>query len=622
MARLARVSALCDGCKSAKAVVYCIQHELPLCGKCDGSIHPTKGSRQKKKIRLPVVNARVAMEPPVSRGPYYGAQTVPAGDMSSHSRISVGNQSSVLVSMAMCDVCDRRPATVYCENEGSTMCKKCDNFAHSGRTTRTHSRKCITKTIAERTISFAGKVPSSTSPDEDAEDADSVVEPPTSPPSSLVIEPEAVNFYALRKPKDESNRVEQYPEESRLTIGSKEQTQRSCTSASAQQMAKRQKLAARGVALDLSKSKRSSRSASDARTGDKFDPPSSGNPSNGNGSNEAKDGKVAEEVLAAKGQPRVSNALKHANVKTTNPQRRTGSNDSNGSRGNGSDAPSSNGNNSGFRINSARGARVNGSESGSNDSKSNGRSSSSGAVSRNQAAANKLGKSGLGSASESKLKRGPHKESEGSEAREGSGSGEGAGGSGGDDPRASRLDVPMAHGERGSSGTSSGGDGSGDSPPGDRSGGSGGEGSGGGSGGAASASGDVRQRYLKVSSFEVGSNQGSGSGDGSGSGEAAGGSGGDGGSGEGSGSGNVSGEGSGSGSGDAAGEGSGEGSILVSGSGEGSGEGSGDGSGEGSGEGSGDGSGEGSGDGSGEGSGEASGDGSPSGSGEDPEMGV
>lgn len=86
---------------------------------------------------------------------------------------------------------------MYCEAEGSVLCPKCDTFIHSGKPARSHLRKPIPITITERSVSLVYEPSDSES--ESVHDG-SVVEPPTSPPSSPVVEPPMGETFSVPQP--------------------------------------------------------------------------------------------------------------------------------------------------------------------------------------------------------------------------------------------------------------------------------------------------------------------------------------------------------------------------------------------------------------------------------------
>uniref|UniRef100_A0A7S2ZVI3 B box-type domain-containing protein n=1 Tax=Rhodosorus marinus TaxID=101924 RepID=A0A7S2ZVI3_9RHOD len=186
MTRIARMNLLCEGCERAGGNWYCVECRIPLCEPC--------------------VKERCA----------HGC-----GDATKVQTAHFVN------ALTFCDVCDSRPAAVsdlppsmskddisfpvfcalmlicqfvsqvYCETEGSVLCMKCDRFLHSGKVMRKHVRKSITVTITERSASL---VPFASDSDSESVHDGSVVEPPTSPPSSPVVEPLPDELFTLEEP--------------------------------------------------------------------------------------------------------------------------------------------------------------------------------------------------------------------------------------------------------------------------------------------------------------------------------------------------------------------------------------------------------------------------------------
>jgi len=156
MTRIARMNLLCEGCERAGGNWYCVECRIPLCEPC---------------VKERCVHA------------YLDAMKV--------------QTANFVNALTFCDVCDSRPAAVYCETEGSVLCIKCDRFLHSGKVMRKHVRKSITVTITERSASL---VPFASDSDSESVHDGSVVEPPTSPPSSPVVEPLPDEFFTLEKP--------------------------------------------------------------------------------------------------------------------------------------------------------------------------------------------------------------------------------------------------------------------------------------------------------------------------------------------------------------------------------------------------------------------------------------
>mmetsp|Transcript_10585 Transcript_10585/g.32393 ORF Transcript_10585/g.32393 Transcript_10585/m.32393 type:complete len:296 (+) Transcript_10585:301-1188(+) len=190
MTRLAAVKVVCEGCLRAPGRRFCVECRLPLCGVCarrDGSCGGGGGM---------------------------------GGGHCAEEHMSV-RMSGLVTSLCICDLCDWRPASVYCEAEGSVLCPKCDMFIHSGKPARSHLRKPISVTIAERSVSLVCEPSDSES--ESVHDG-SVVEPPTSPPSSPLVEPPmADGFDALAMMEDAEVREEQALKKAKVEVKKREE---------------------------------------------------------------------------------------------------------------------------------------------------------------------------------------------------------------------------------------------------------------------------------------------------------------------------------------------------------------------------------------------------------------
>lgn len=113
MTRLVGVRAVCDGCSAAAATVFCVSHRHVLCPSCDAAQHA---------------------RPPTA----------------SHQRVDL---TSAVTALPFCERCDDAPATTYCENEGTTLCDKCDRVLHSS-VPHAHCRTSIENTLRSRAVEF------------------------------------------------------------------------------------------------------------------------------------------------------------------------------------------------------------------------------------------------------------------------------------------------------------------------------------------------------------------------------------------------------------------------------------------------------------------------------------
>lgn len=108
-----------------------------------------------------------------------------------HRRVSMRH---VLAALPFCDYCEWRPASVYCDLDGVTLCLKCDREAHPKKSSRRkHERRPIAATMLERPFTFVGgkrkNIEGLGDDSDEVIDDGSLVEPPTSPPSSPTPEP-------------------------------------------------------------------------------------------------------------------------------------------------------------------------------------------------------------------------------------------------------------------------------------------------------------------------------------------------------------------------------------------------------------------------------------------------
>lgn len=116
MTRLVGVRAVCDGCSSAAAAVFCVFHRAVYCIACDTGNHSSPTSR-------------------------------------SHQRVDL---ASAVTALPFCEYCDDAPATTYCESEGITFCDKCDRVVHASHSAPAHGRTPISSTLRNRAVEFRG----------------------------------------------------------------------------------------------------------------------------------------------------------------------------------------------------------------------------------------------------------------------------------------------------------------------------------------------------------------------------------------------------------------------------------------------------------------------------------
>ncbi|CDF36563.1 unnamed protein product [Chondrus crispus] len=116
MTRLFGVRAVCDGCLSAAATVFCVNHRTVVCFSCDDEQHASPHT-------------------------------------ASHQRVDL---SSAVTALPFCERCDDAPAIVYCESEGITFCDKCDCVSHASQTSPPHCRTPISSTLRHRPVEFRG----------------------------------------------------------------------------------------------------------------------------------------------------------------------------------------------------------------------------------------------------------------------------------------------------------------------------------------------------------------------------------------------------------------------------------------------------------------------------------
>lgn len=112
MTRLVSVRVVCDGCRSAAAVVYCVGVRRALCSLC-------------------------------SRG------------QAGHEQVELGR---TVASLPFCEQCDVAPAEVYCTVEDAALCMQCDSAVHDGTAFLRHDRCGIRATLVQRPVRFFGDV--------------------------------------------------------------------------------------------------------------------------------------------------------------------------------------------------------------------------------------------------------------------------------------------------------------------------------------------------------------------------------------------------------------------------------------------------------------------------------
>ncbi|CDF32176.1 unnamed protein product [Chondrus crispus] len=116
MTRLFGIRAVCDGCLSAAANVFCVNHGTVVCFSCDDKQHASPHT-------------------------------------ASHQRVDL---SSAVTALPFCERCDDAPATLYCESEGTTFCDKCDCVSHASHTSPPHCRTPISSTLRHRQVECRG----------------------------------------------------------------------------------------------------------------------------------------------------------------------------------------------------------------------------------------------------------------------------------------------------------------------------------------------------------------------------------------------------------------------------------------------------------------------------------
>ncbi|KAJ1386315.1 B-box-type zinc finger [Sesbania bispinosa] len=100
--------ALCDVCKSAAAILFCVADEAALCYACDDKVHMCNKLANK------------------------------------HIRVGLADPSDV----PRCDICENASAFFYCKIDGSSLCLQCDMMAHVGGK-RTHERYLLLRQRVE-----------------------------------------------------------------------------------------------------------------------------------------------------------------------------------------------------------------------------------------------------------------------------------------------------------------------------------------------------------------------------------------------------------------------------------------------------------------------------------------
>lgn len=113
MTRLVGVRVVCDGCRSAAALVFCVGVRRALCAACSRGQSP---------------NGRVDLERAITAIPF-------------------------------CERCDAAPAVIYCSTENTTLCLRCDATLHQSKAERRHERSDICEAMAQRTFTFTGSPP-------------------------------------------------------------------------------------------------------------------------------------------------------------------------------------------------------------------------------------------------------------------------------------------------------------------------------------------------------------------------------------------------------------------------------------------------------------------------------
>lgn len=113
MTRLARVAVLCDNCSGSQALVYCVEHEVGLCKRCEDGLHKDDwGGGKKKRARMAAMIPQPTKEVQMLNGRGsmgFGLSMERSSKPSLHMRVPITN---VITALPLCDLCDRRPATV------------------------------------------------------------------------------------------------------------------------------------------------------------------------------------------------------------------------------------------------------------------------------------------------------------------------------------------------------------------------------------------------------------------------------------------------------------------------------------------------------------------------------
>lgn len=99
----------CDACEAAAATVVCCADEAALCARCDVEIHAANKLASK------------------------------------HQRLPLGDAAALPASLPRCDVCQERPAFIFCVEDRALLCRDCDEPIHvPGTLSGNHQRYLAT----------------------------------------------------------------------------------------------------------------------------------------------------------------------------------------------------------------------------------------------------------------------------------------------------------------------------------------------------------------------------------------------------------------------------------------------------------------------------------------------